>query len=130
MRNVTSRSLRILLPPVAICAAAFLIGMHWRGLIHFLGIDTQASDNYDFTSGIGPMLLTAAGMSTLISGLWHAHNCHEPSCWRIGRHKIDGTPWCNLHHEHARPCEAVTMDEIAARLDRIITLLEEQRGQP
>jgi hypothetical protein len=58
--------------------------------------------NYAFTSGPGPMLLTAAGMSTIIGGLWHTHNCHEDGCWKIGRHKVNGTPWCDMHHESAR----------------------------
>jgi hypothetical protein len=58
--------------------------------------------NYAFASGPGPMFLTAAGMSTIIIGLWHSINCHEEGCYRIGRHKINGTPWCNWHHDNAR----------------------------
>lgn len=57
---------------------------------------------YAFCSGIGPMLLTGLGMSTIIVGLWHNVNCHEAGCYKIGRHKVDGTPWCNSHHENAR----------------------------
>ena len=30
------------------------------------------------------------------------HNCHERRCWRVGRHAVDGTPWCNRHHQAAR----------------------------
>jgi len=106
-------------------AAAVLCALHGRGLIHFLGIDTQASDNYDFTSGIGPMLLTAAGMTTLVSGLWHGHNCHAPGCWRIGRHRIDGTPWCNRHHRQARHHDQATLADVISTLEAIGGMLTE-----
>lgn len=93
-----------------------------RALIHFLGIDTQESDNYDFFSGSGPFILTALGQTTIIAGLWHHVNCHEPGCLLIGRHKVDGTPWCNRHHENARA--AIGTDEllrqVVARLDRLL----------
>lgn len=91
-----------------------------RALLHFLGWDGQSSDNYAAWSGSVPALFTLAGMSTLIAGLFSHVNCHEPGCPRFGRHRVDGTPWCNAHHEKARP---VVTD--SARLDKIIGLLED-----
>lgn len=83
----------------------------WMGLYpsawqNWLGFSKAAyfsnGQNYAFFSGIGPMMLTGAGMSTIIGSMWHAHNCHQDKCWNIGKHKVNGTPWCNLHHEAAR----------------------------
>lgn len=37
-----------------------------------------------------------------VAGAYHKHNCHERRCWRIGKHSVDGTPWCNKHHKKAR----------------------------
>ena len=61
-----------------------------HGFIHLFGIDTQQSDNYDFWSGVGPVLVTAIGLSTLIAGAWHHLNCHTDSCLRIGRFPVAG----------------------------------------
>lgn len=102
------------------CLIGFLVWYFDRDLLHFLGWDGQTSDNYAAWSGSLPALFTLAGMSTIVTGLFHNINCHEPGCWRVGRHKVDGSPWCNVHHENARP--AVTDSE---RLDRIIALLEQ-----
>ena len=57
----------------------------------------------------------------LLASLWHALNCHQGGCWRIGRHKVKGSPWCNSHHENARAAE--TLED---KLDRLIDLLTEQ----
>jgi hypothetical protein len=103
----------------AIIAVCIVFG---RAFIHFWGIDTQQSDNYDFMSGPGPVWVSALGLSTIITGMAHHVNCHEPGCWRIGKHKVDGTPWCNRHHRNARPEESV-----GDKLDRIIALLERDR---
>lgn len=96
-----------------------------RAFIHFWGIDTQQSDNYDFFSGPGPVWVSALGLSTIITGLWHGVNCHAAGCWRIGRHKVAGSPWCNRHHDRARE----DPDPVSERLDRIIELLE-RRDSP
>lgn len=80
----------------------------WQTWMGFSKIDYFTyGTNYAFASGPGPMILTAAGMSTIIGGLWRTHNCHEDGCYRIGKHKVNGTPWCNLHHEAARHVKTV-----------------------
>jgi|SRR5215469_7859671 len=117
-------------------AAVVVAGMGlWMGLKpddwqQWLGFSKAAyfseGTNYAFASGVGPMLLTAAGMSTIIGGLWHGHNCHEDGCWKIGRHKVNGTPWCNLHHEAARHVKTVEeiLAEHTALLARIVEVLQ------
>ena len=103
---------------VGLVAWIALLPDDWRA---WAGFSSQATQQYAFVSGVGPMLLTAAGMSTIIAGLWHGLNCHEEGCWRIGRHKVRGTPWCNGHHENART--VLTLED---RLDTLIGLLTAQ----
>lgn len=38
---------------------------------------------------------------------WH-HTCHVDACFLPGRHLVDGTRWCNLHHLDARRRLAAT----------------------
>ena len=91
-----------------------VIAVYDRSLLHFLGWVGQTSDNYAAWSGSVPALFTLAGMSTIISGLWHHVNCHEPRCFRIGKHKVSGTPWCTLHHVHAR--HRLSVEELLERI--------------
>jgi len=99
--------------------AIALICAYDRTVLHFLGWDGQTSDNYAAFSGSVPALISLAGMSTLIAGMWSHVNCHEPGCWRIGKHKVSGTPWCTLHHGHAR--HRLSVEEL---LERILTATE------
>jgi hypothetical protein len=75
----------------------------FKELWHFLGLDNVAGFAYAFWSGSGsviiPPLITLAGL--IVIYWWH-NNCHEPGCPLIGKHVIDGTRWCHLHHHHAR----------------------------
>jgi hypothetical protein len=67
-------------------------------LLHWLAVHTGTSNEagpyYAFWSGFGSDLSEAA--------LLRKHNCHSRGCWRIGRHVVDGTPWCDRHHGQAR----------------------------
>lgn len=119
--------LRILLAAGVIVAG---LGV-WMGLYpsdwqQWLGFSKAAyfsnGQNYAFASGVGPMLLTATGMSTIVGSLWRAHNCHEEGCYKIGRHKVNGTPWCDLHHEQAR--HAKTTEQLLSEI------LDELRTRP
>jgi hypothetical protein len=74
-------------------------------LLHWLAVHTGTVDEggpyYGFWSGFGSDL----GEVTLIGavlGTYYKHNCHRRGCWRVGRHMVDGTPWCNRHHQAAR----------------------------
>ena len=81
--------------------------MWWHLIQHWLAYETGSENtsgappNYNFWSGFGSDLaeLTLAGG---VLGLWRKHNCHQKGCPRIGRHTVDGTPWCNRHHQAAR----------------------------
>jgi len=77
--------------------------MSW--LLHWLAVHTgtvdEAGPYYGFWSGFGSDLGEVTLLAAVL-GLWHRHNCHDKGCWRIGRHVVDGTPWCNRHHQAAR----------------------------
>ena len=90
----------------------------WRA---WAGFSSQSTDNYAFVSGVGPMVLTALLGSSVLATMWHHLNCHVDGCWMIGRHKVKGTPFCNRHHQDARPPE--TLED---KLDRLIDLLTER----
>lgn len=68
-------------------------------IAHVLGIDTQSSYFYDFWSGVGTQLTVVLSAA----GLYRKHQCHRAWCARIGKHVVDGTPWCTKHH----PCSHV-----------------------
>jgi hypothetical protein len=98
--------LRYIVPLAALAAlgvSCWAMARWEHGFAHSLGIDTQQSQNYDFVSGVGPMVVAMVGYVSLFASLVHSVNCHEQGCWRVGRHKVDGSPWCNRHHGNARP---------------------------
>lgn len=69
-----------------------------HAILHVFGIDTQQSYYYDFWSGV------ATQFTTVIAGLTYVrkHNCHVRGCPRVGRHSVNGTPFCDKHHQSAR----------------------------
>jgi hypothetical protein len=111
--------LGVALSAVTVLTGACLLAATFEHpLAHALGIDTQQSQNYDFVSGVGPMLITALGFTGAFLTVVRSLNCHQPGCLRVGRHKVDGTPWCNRHHEQARPrrTDSDRLEEILAEL--------------
>lgn len=117
---------------VAVFAAALTVFcVFWYGcfeLCRVTGFELQTTPQYGFTSGIGPMILTGLGMAGIATGLWHGHNCHRDGCFRIGKHRVNGTPWCNLHHEQARPEKPVSelIIDNGMLLDQILTVLKDR----
>ena len=81
--------------------------MWWHAVQHWLAVHTGSSNepgsppNYNFWSGVGSDI----GELTIVAGLlaiYRKHVCHEDGCWRISRHVVNGSPWCNKHHGKAR----------------------------
>jgi hypothetical protein len=74
----------------------------WHLIQHWLARVTGSENmpgmppNYNFFSGSEAALVGA------VIGGYRKHNCHERRCWRIGRHMVNGTPWCDRHHGKAR----------------------------
>jgi hypothetical protein len=83
--------------------------------------------SYQLLSGFIPAL-TAVSLVTLVSGAYHHVNCHEGGCWRIGKHKVSGTPWCNRHHGKARP-ELTVESLLETLIEHVQALTETLAGR-
>ena len=126
------RVLRWSLLVLVLAAIAWSIAAHPWGWLYGFGVHPYPESSstpwtYQLESGMIPAL-TVLGLVTLITGMWHAHNCHAEGCWRIGRHRIDGTPWCNVHHTAARESTAAVQDAKMARLVSLLLAEAEDRA--
>lgn len=72
---------------------------------------------YQLLSGFVPALTVLTLLGSVLS-LYHLHNCHEDRCWRLGKHRVNGTPWCGRHAVNARPERSVEelLEQILARI--------------
>jgi hypothetical protein len=72
---------------------------HPADVQRFFGLDDLSGPWYGFWSGAGSDITELAIIGGLIS-LARRHNCHVKGCWRIGRHKVEGTEFitCAKHH--------------------------------
>lgn len=70
--------------------------LHWL-FLHFVGNQSYVNFWGGIASDIGELTL----MSGLV-GLYYKHVCHQRHCYRISRHIVNGSPWCNKHHEAQR----------------------------
>ena len=112
--------------------AAWVAVAHLWGLLYGIGVHPYPASSstpwtYQLLSGFVPAL-TVLGLLTFIAGAWHHVNCHQDHCWRIGKHKVDGTPWCRKHHQQARARAAAGLADVVDRLDRVIELLRGGRS--
>jgi hypothetical protein len=114
---------------IALGVVTGLLVAYWLKVMHALGWDGQTSDYYAAWSSSVPAIFTLVGMSTLITGMWAHVNCHEPGCWRLGKHKVSGTPWCSAHHANARPqrTERELLESIEASLGQLLVFLKTDR---
>ena len=78
--------------------------MIWTQILHMLGVDDVSGRWYGFWSGFGSDIGELAIIGGLITIARH-HNCHQPGCWRLGRHHIEGTEYvvCRKHHPRNSP---------------------------
>lgn len=98
---------RLVLAVLAACAAglAYAVAAHPYGARFALGdwpVPGGTPWTYQLESGFIPALTVLTLLGSAAS-LYHLHNCHEPRCPRLGKHKVNGTPWCSVHQEKARP---------------------------
>lgn len=81
----------------------------WHTIQHWLAIHAGiivpgASPNsqyLNFWQGVGADIPELA-LPFAVYAFLRKHDCHYKGCWRMGRHVVDGSPWCNKHHEKAR----------------------------
>jgi hypothetical protein len=86
----------------------------WHWLVFWAGCSAGAAYGHfvpnDFWAGIGSDIgeySVAAAILGGSAGYYRKHRCHALTrrgrkCRWIGRHVVDGTPWCDRHHEKAR----------------------------
>jgi hypothetical protein len=87
-----------------------------HGLLWFLGVypvPSGTSAMYQLWSGLVPAL-TVLTLFGAVVGMYHVHNCHMDGCWRIGKHRVAGTPWCSRHLGQARP--SVSTEELLTQI--------------
>lgn len=92
-----------------------------HGILWFFGlypVPPGTPVTYQLWSGFLPALAVVALLGSAVRVL-RAHVCHEARCWRIGRHKVAGTPWCNSHHLTARRAAEPAPDPVAERIGRL-----------
>lgn len=120
------RSLRRFLALLLAVAAAWSLYAHPWGWLYGIGVHPypgpQTPWTYQMLSGFVPALAVLTLLSA-VGGMWRSVNCHESRCWRLGRHKVHGTPWCDRHQESARP--ELTENEILQQILTEVSLLRD-----
>lgn len=96
---------------VAAGAAICLLAWYWPHVrdewFVLTGARDEAGGYYGLWSGFGGALPDVLIFSAMAGWYWQ-RTCHVPRCWRLGRHHVDGSPWCSRHHIAARQKLAVT----------------------
>lgn len=101
----TIRRTRWVLIPVAaalVLAAGAYMAAHPYGDRFAIGIwpvPPGTPWTYQLESGFIPALTVLTLLGALAS-MWHVHNCHYETCWKLGKHRINGTPWCSGHKQY------------------------------
>ena len=68
----------------------------WLWVFQHWFVNAGPNGGYGFWSGV-------AGATAIFSGVvvFYRHkNCHEPMCWRLGKHPVEGTPYTTCHRHH------------------------------
>lgn len=133
----------IRLSPVVLAALVLYAAVwHTWGLLFGLGVHPYPAGTpwtYQLWSGFVPALTVLSLLGTLFS-LYHLRNCHRDGCWRLGKHTVNGSPWCNVHIGEVRPEKtehdllteilAVQREQLAALLDVLHELQALRLEQP
>jgi hypothetical protein len=90
----------------------------WHAILDFFGVVDEGGKGYGFWSGIGSDIGEVAIIGAVI-GMYRRHSCHVDSCWRIGRHPVDGTGFvtCRRHHPTISSDAPLTAEDIAQAHD-------------
>jgi hypothetical protein len=91
---------------VAVVVAAWSAVAHPWGWLYAIGVHPypgpQTPWTYQLWSGFMPALTVLSLLGALAS-VYHLHNCHADRCWRIGKQRVNGLPWCKRHASDVRP---------------------------
>lgn len=112
---------------------AWSIAAHPWGWLYGIGVHPypQSSStpwSYQLLSGFVPALAVLTLLGS-VTALWRHVNCAQEHCWHLGRHKVAGTPWCDRHHENARPQQSIEeiLLELSAKFDALADELRADR---
>jgi hypothetical protein len=109
----------------AIAVLIMLWVLNGRVVDHWLAVHTgtvnEPGPYYGFWSGFGSDIAEFAIIGTIATGVYQLvrkYNCHQPGCWRVGKHPAAGGQFmlCYRHHpdfQGQRPTA-----EIISRLHR------------
>ncbi len=107
--------LLVLVVGIAFIIAFFDVVRHWLAL-HTGTLHGGPDLYYNFWSGFGSDLGEATLISAVGIGVYtgvRKVNCHTKGCWRIGHHKLDGTPYILCRHHHPDvPTEGASHEHI------------------
>jgi len=93
---------------LAVLAGTLLVILVVGGVRHWVALHTGILNAgpdkyYNFWSGFGSDLGEATLISAVGVGLYTGMrkvNCHTKGCWRIGKHRLEGTPYVLCRHHH------------------------------
>ena len=112
-------------------AAAWSMIVHPWGWAFGIGVHPYPASSstpwtYQLYSGFLPAL-TVLTLLGSVASLWHLHNCHQDGCWLLGKHRVDGTPWCSRHEAHARTrSSSATLDDVVAALAALTAAMHDR----
>jgi hypothetical protein len=68
-------------------------------------------------------LATVITLIAFVIGAYRKINCHEPGCWRISKHHVEGTPYVTCHRHHPGLAgDSVQRGHIKAAHDRLASV--------
>jgi hypothetical protein len=100
---------------LACLAALWAAALTWLGLDHPYGlrfsmglwpVPPGTPWTYQLESGFVPAL-TVLTLLSAVASLYHVHNCANETCWRLGKHRVNGSPYCNRHKDSVTPVASV-----------------------
>lgn len=116
----------------SLLAVFLLIGWaaawHTWGLLFGIGVHPYPAGTpwtYQLWSGFIPALTVLSLLGSL-GAAYHLHNCHADRCWRIGKHRVEGTPWCTRHLAQAKAER--TAVAVLESIEAVVLALAEQIG--
>lgn len=88
---------------VAVATVVLLVHAGWHWVEVHTGTVNEAGPYYGFWSGFGSDLGELTLIGAVFAGIYGAYrkvNCHDPECWRIGKHPTEGGTFVFCHHHH------------------------------
>jgi hypothetical protein len=84
----------------------------WHWFLSVTGTSNESGLWYGWWSGFGADLTEFA----IFAIVWRKVNCHAKGCFRVGLHRVDGTPYitCRKHHPVHPGKASATAEDIAA----------------